>query len=122
VALANLDILAREQLPERVRDDVGPRLQARLADMAAHPAVAETRGAGLIGAIELRRPQQGPHASAPANTLGLIAHELAREEGVIVRGIRDLVALAPPLVITHEEIEHLFAAVTRALDRLWARG
>ncbi len=121
-ALANLDVLERERLPERVRDDVGPRLQARLAELAGHPAVAETRGVGLIGAIELRRPPHGPHAGAPANTLGLVAHELAREEGVIVRGIRDLIALAPPLVITHEEIVRLFAAVRRALDRLWARG
>ena len=119
-AIANLDILARERLPERVRDDVGPRLQAGLAGLAGHPAVAEVRGAGLIGAVEVRRPPHGPHAAAAPNTLGLVVHELARAEGVIVRGIRDLVALAPPLVITHEEIDHLLATVARALDRLWA--
>jgi putrescine aminotransferase len=120
-ALANLDILERERLPERVRDDVGPRFQAALGRLATHPAVIEVRGTGLIGAAELRRPATGPHASAAPNTLGLAAHDLAREEGVIVRGIRDLIALAPPLVITHEEIDRLFAAVVRALDRLWAR-
>jgi len=43
---------------------------------------------------------------------------LAREEGVIVRGIRDLVALSPPLVVTHDELDRIFAALTRALDRL----
>jgi putrescine aminotransferase len=121
-ALANLDILERERLPERVRDDVGPRFQAALGRLASHPAVIEVRGTGLIGAAELRRPARGPHAGAAPNTLGLVAHDLAREEGVIVRGIRDLVALAPPLVITHEELDRLFSAVTRALDRLWAGG
>ena len=80
------------------------------------------RGTGLIGAAELRRPAHGAHAGAAPNTLGSVAHDLAREEGVIVRGIRDLIALAPPLVITHEELDRLFAAVIVALDRLWARG
>ena len=37
----------------------------------------------------------------------------------MVRGIRDLVALAPPLVITRAEIDELFAALRRGLDRLW---
>ena len=80
------------------------------------------RGFGLIGALELRRPPRGPYADAAPNTLGLAAHNLAREEGVIVRGIRDLVALSPPLVVTHAELDRMFAALTRALDRLWSRG
>ncbi len=119
-ALANLDILEGEKLVERTRDDVGPRFEAALARLAAHPAVVETRGVALIGALELRRPPRGRAASAPENTLGLAAHLLAREEGVIVRGIRDAVALAPPLVVTHDELERMFAALTRALDRLWS--
>ena len=40
-ALANLGILTRERLVERVRDDVGPRFQAGLRKLASHPAVAE---------------------------------------------------------------------------------
>ena len=119
-ALANLDILAREKLVERTRDDVGPRFQPALARLTAHPAVVETRGVGLIGALELRRPTQGRFAGAPDHTLGAAAHLLAREEGVIVRGIRDAVALAPPLVVTHAELDRMFAALTRALDRLWS--
>jgi putrescine---pyruvate transaminase len=51
--------------------------------------------------------------------LGVKAAALIREEGVIVRGIRDLVALAPPLVVTHAEVDTIFAAVERGLDRLW---
>ncbi len=117
--LANLEILAREKLVERVRDDVGPRFQALLHGMASHPAVAEARGHALIGALELRRPPKGRFADAPANALGPAVHNLAREEGVIVRGIRDLVALSPPFVVTHDELERLFAGLRRGLDRMW---
>jgi putrescine---pyruvate transaminase len=49
----------------------------------------------------------------------VLAARYAREEGVIVRGIRDLIALSPPLTISHGELDELFAAVGRALDRLW---
>ena len=80
------------------------------------------RGVGLIGALELKRPPRGPHADAAPNALGLAAHNLAREEGVIVRGIRDLVAMSPPLVVTHAELDRMFAGLTRALDRLWSGG
>jgi putrescine---pyruvate transaminase len=118
-ALANLDLIERERLLERVRDDVGPRFQSGLQDFADHPAVADVRGVGLLGALELARPPQGPFAAAAPGTLGLAAHRLARDEGVIVRGIRDLVALSPPFVVTHDELDRMFAALRRALDGLW---
>jgi adenosylmethionine-8-amino-7-oxononanoate aminotransferase len=51
--------------------------------------------------------------------LGLRAADLIREENAIVRGIRDLIALAPPLIITRGEIDELFDSVRRGLDRLW---
>ena len=119
-ALANLDVLAHEKLVERVRDDVGPRFQALLAKLAAHPAVAETRGFSLIGAFEMRKPARGPLANAGPNALGPAMHALCRDEGVIVRGIRDLGAMSPPFVVTHAELDEMFARTTRALDRLWA--
>jgi len=118
-ALANLDVMESERLIPRVRDDVGPRFQAALGALVEHPAVAETRGFGLIGAFELRRPERGPLRDAAPATLGPEFYELARSEAVIARGIRDLVALAPPLVIQHAELDELFARIRRALDRFW---
>jgi len=117
-ALANLDILEREQLLARVRDDIGPYFQARLAELACHPSVGEVRGVGLIGALELV-PRAGRAALTAKSPLGLRAADLTRAEGVIVRGIRDLIVLSPPFVITHAEVDRAFIAVARALDRLW---
>jgi adenosylmethionine-8-amino-7-oxononanoate aminotransferase len=37
---------------------------------------------------------------------------------VIVRSIRDLVAMSPPLVVTYDALDGMFADLTRALDRL----
>ena len=117
-ALANLEIIEKEKLVERVRDDVGPYFQKKLQSLAGHRAVSEARGFGLIGALEVV-PRGGRAELTPTTLLGVKAAALVREEGVIVRGIRDLVALAPPLVATHEEVDRIFAAVEKGLDRLW---
>lgn len=118
-ALANLEILEREGLIERVRDDAGPYFQRRLRQLGSHPAVAEVRGHGLIGALELVPPGGRP-ALKPEMALGARVAAIAREEGVVVRGIRNLIAMSPPFVITHAELDELFAGVSRALDRFHA--
>ena len=102
-----------------MRDDVGPYFQEKLQSFASHPAVGEARGFGLIGALDLV-PRAGRGARSAGAPLGVLAARLAREEGVIVRGIRDLIAVSPPLVISRGEIDELFAAVGRALERLWS--
>ena len=117
-ALANIAVLESEHLIERVRDDVGPYFQRKFADLATHPAVGQVRGEGLIGAIELL-PPGGKSALTPTSMLGVKASNLIREKGVIVRGIRDLIAAAPPLTITHEELDILFAAIRAGLDGMW---
>lgn len=117
-ALANLDILENEQLIPRVKNDIGPYFQQKLAEFNGHPAVGEVRGYQLIGAIELL-PRGGRAALASPPVLGAKAANLARNEGVIVRGIRDLIAVAPPLVITRDEVDTLMSAIGRTLDKLW---
>lgn len=116
--LANLEIIEKEKLVERVRDDVGPYFQQKLQSLASHPAVGEARGFGLIGALEVV-PRGGRAELTPTTLLGVKAAGLVREEGVIVRGIRDLIAMAPPLIVTREEIDRIFGAIEKGLDRLW---
>ncbi len=115
-ALANLDVIEKENLVERVDAVAGPHFQECLAALREHPLVGEVRGLGLIGAIELLNAD----GSKPplTSTLGVTAAAIAREEGVIVRGIRNLLALSPPFTIDREETDVLFDAVGRTLDRL----
>ncbi len=117
-ALANLQVIEHDRLIQAVHDDCGPYFQQRLHALGSHPAVGECRGFGLIGALELL-PKEGKKALTPASALGTRGAALAREEGIIVRGIRDLIAIAPPLIITRPEIDQLFDGIGRALNRLW---
>lgn len=113
--LANVQVIENLGLVDRVRDEVGPYFQQKLGELASHPRVGQVRGDHLIAAAELVEPGG---TRPPGKLLGLRAADLIREEGAIVRGIRDLIALAPPLIITRPQIDELFAAIRRGLDRL----
>jgi putrescine---pyruvate transaminase len=106
VALANLDVIEREGLVQRVAE-LEPALAAALTPLAQHEAVAEIRsGVGLIGAVELKDP-----------TRLQAVIDAAYERGVLVRGIRGVaLQVSPPFVITEEEIATTARVFGDALD------
>lgn len=117
-ALANLEIMERENLIPRTRNITGPYFGKKLRELESHPAVGEVRGVGLIGAIELlSRDGRQPPGAPPK--FGPKAWAMFREEGLLLRVLGDTVALCPPLIINHSEIDYLFSTITRVLDRLW---
>src|SRR5262249_9096005 len=93
VGLANLDIIEREGLRDRVRE-LEPVLSDSLATLESAPLVAETRAVGLLGAVELGEPGLADRLVA----------EL-QDDGVLVRGLvgRSL-QISPPFVISEDEI------------------
>ena len=101
-ALANIEILERESIPTRVRNETGPYFMGQLESLRDHPAVAEVRGVGMMAAIELL-PRGGRDELDPSLMLGLKLSNIARANGVFVRGIYNMVVIAPPLVISKEE-------------------
>lgn len=119
VALENLDILAERDLVGNAAR-LSPRFFEHLDGFAGRDMVAETRGRGLIGGIELsaEAATAAGFASAAAATRRLA--ELAQEEGLIIRAIGETAAFCPPLIITETEIDEMFARFTRAFDRLAA--
>jgi len=78
--------------------------------------VGETRGAGLIGALELVADKSTKRAFKPAQGIGLMGQKWAQANGLIVRAIGDTLALCPPLIITEEEIDLMFDRLERGLN------
>ena len=117
-AIANIALIERDKLIERVRDKIGPYFEQKLGSLRDHPAVGEVRVCKLIGAIELL-PQGGRAELTPALNLGMKMFELVRKEKIIARGIRNLLAVSPAFIITEREVDFLVAGIRKALDRLW---
>jgi putrescine aminotransferase len=116
VALANLQIIQREQLVEHVRDTAGPYLQQRWAELATHPLVGEARGLGLFGALELVKSKQPRTWFDPRGKVGERCRDNAIASGLVMRATRDTMIVAPPLVITKAEIDELVDKARRTLD------
>ena len=117
VALANLAIMEREDLPGRVANDVGPYLATALQRLAGHPLVGEVRSLGLLGAVEIvaEKGTNRRFADKPG-TAGPIIRDACIARGLMVRAIRDTIVMSPPLIISHDEIDQIIIRLADALD------
>ena len=118
VANANLEIMERERVVERVRTDIAPYWAARWRELADHPLVGEARTLGLFGALELV-PRKPSRAFFPERgTVGTRCRDLSVKNGLVMRAVWDTMIAAPPLVITPAEIDELVSKAVQTLDQL----
>ena len=116
VALANIEIIRREGLVEKVRDETGPHLAKALKSLEDHPLVGEVRSTGLIGAIELVKDKaMRTHFEEPGK-VGNMCRDHCIENGLIMRAVRDIMVLSPPLIITTQQIDEMVALARKAID------
>lgn len=98
-AMANLDILEREDLVGRVRF-LEPVLESALRRLAGVPLVGDVRTVGLTGAVQLGDEVQ---AANPGAIDAVVA--AARRHGVLTRAVRGgALQVSPAFVITEAEI------------------
>lgn len=117
IALANLDLLEREQLIAR-SGTIGDWLRTSLAPVAELDRVGEVRVAGATAGIELvtdRRTREPLLA-------GSVATELRLRHRVVTRDYGNNLVLAPPLVISQQQVAQAAAAVHEVIARLAADG
>ena len=98
---------------------VGPRFAAALQAMAQHPLVGETRGTGLLAALELVSDKERRTRFDPALKLPDRLFERAYRNGVIFRAFGDgTIGLAPALCCSEGEVDMIFARIRKTLDEL----
>jgi putrescine aminotransferase len=119
VALENLRILERERLVERVRDDIGPYFLQRLATLASHPMVGQTRGVGLMACVELTSDKATRAGFEPAGSVSTLVRNRCFANGLVTRAVFEGLVFAPPFTITHEEVDTLVATLGRCIDEVW---
>jgi len=125
VALANLDLLvgadaSRERpggllatLPEKIN-----RLQSHLKRMAQLPHVGDIRQQGLIAGIELVQRKEGKIPFPPERRVGSELCRRARDRGVFLRPLGDVIVIFPPLAIENSLLDQLCEVVYNCLREL----
>jgi putrescine aminotransferase len=120
VALANLELIEREGLVQRVHDETGPRLAQAYAELASHPLVAEAETCGLMGAIRLvKRKAQGSTPAVPFpsdQSVGMVCRGHCFGNGLVMRAVGDRMIVAPPLVMTVAQVDEMVGLIRHCLD------
>jgi taurine---2-oxoglutarate transaminase len=119
-AIANIEVYKEEHLVERSAT-LGEYLLCRLCELKErHPSVGDVRGKGLFACLELTadREQRSPLAGY-RNTRRDVATQVCRilfDRGLFLVAKWDFIFVAPPLVITKEEIDEGIGIIDHALD------
>ena len=100
-ALATLEIIERENLPERART-FGEYFMGELRSIKSEK-IREVRGLGLMVGVELKE-KAGPY----------VQHLMEKGVIVLLAGAT-VIRLLPPLVITREEIDRVLVAMKEVL-------
>jgi beta-alanine--pyruvate transaminase len=109
--IAALDILQREQLPQRVAD-LAPYFEEGLHRLQGLPHVVDIRNFGFAGALQLQ-----PYPGEPARRPFEVAMAMWRK-GFYVRYGGDTVQLGLPFVIEKDQIDSLLSGLYDTLVEL----
>jgi beta-alanine--pyruvate transaminase len=110
-ALATLDIYAADDLFARAAG-LAPTWEDAVHSLMGEPHVIDVRNLGLVGAVELE-PRQGA-----AGACGYDAFLACFEAGLFLRQTGDILALAPPLIISKQEIDQIISILGTVLRNL----
>ncbi len=116
VALATLKVFDEEQVLSRLAPKI-ERLREHLSRIARHPHVGDVRQCGFIAGIELVQDRK---TNTPYRWEEKRGHEvcrIARERGVLLRPLGNVVVVFPPLSISETELDQLCTAVEAGIDR-----
>jgi putrescine aminotransferase len=116
VATANIRLLQREKLVERVKNDIGPYVQAGWARLAEHPLVGEARMVGLMGAFELVADKDSLQRFEQKVGAGTVCRDFLVNGGVVMRAVGDTIIAAPPFVLTQGEADEMLEKAWKALN------
>lgn len=112
VALANLRLFDEERTLEALPPKV-EHLSRRLAEFAGLRYVGDVRQRGLIAGIELvaDKPSKTPYDAA--EQVGPRVCRMARDSGLLVRPLGDVLVIMPPLVITVDQLDRMMDVLLR---------
>jgi len=112
VALASLKRLEgmRGELSEKIQ-----RIREGLAPLEDEPHVAEVRQTGFMCGIELMQNPASEQPFPEEARAGWTACERARERGMLLRPLGDVVIFMPPLASTHEELTEMLGILRGAV-------
>ena len=121
VALSTIELMERENLVGRVRDDTGPYLAERFAELNAHPLVGVAETCGFVAGLVLVKDKSTVATFDPDMGVGMMCRAHCFKNGLIMRAVGDRMIIAPPLIMTRAQIDEMMALIHTCLDATLAQ-
>ncbi|WP_262695592.1 aminotransferase [Kordiimonas aquimaris] len=116
IALRNIQLIESMELVGARGEKTSAYFQKSLAELGEHPLVGQTRGVGMLGALELVKNKSSQRRYEPEGRAGGLCRDFCFSTGVIMRAVDDTMFLSPALVITESEIDEMFSLIRKSLD------
>ncbi|QJW47749.1 adenosylmethionine--8-amino-7-oxononanoate transaminase [bacterium BFN5] len=120
-ALASLKIFADDQVIESLEPKIAA-IRTKLAQIGEQEHVGDARQCGMIAGIELMQDKATKQPYPWDQTTGAKVCMKAREYGVFIRPVGDVVVFMPPLCSTIDEINYMLDVVYRSIDEVTIQG
>jgi adenosylmethionine-8-amino-7-oxononanoate aminotransferase len=114
-ALASLELFETARVLENVRE-TSAILARRLTELVDHPHVGQIRQKGIMVGIELVREKERKTPYAAAERIGHRVVLAAREHGVVIRPLGDVIVLMPAPAMPPVLVEELCSATFVAIN------
>ncbi len=116
VAIANVRALRDEGIVERIANDTAPYLAQRFAELNAHPLVDDAQALGMVAGLVLYKNKAAKTHFDAELGVGYRCRDNCFKNGVVMRAVEERMIIAPPLVITHAEIDQMIERIKKSLD------
>jgi putrescine---pyruvate transaminase len=120
VALANIDMIEKEDLVDKVLNETGPYLAKKYAELSKHPLVGGAESIGLMAGFVLMKDKANHVAFDEEAGVGMICRGHCFANGLIMRAVGDRMIIAPPLTITKAQIDEMMVLIYTCLDKTLA--
>jgi len=118
-ALASLRVFAEEKtLDATVFGPKAQRYSEGMKRLEEFAHVGSVRYRGLMGGVELVKDKNTKQVYPFEERIGYRVIMEARKEGVMLRPLGDVIVLMPPLAVSLEEMDLLFAATEKAIKKV----
>jgi len=114
-ALACLDVFEKEDTLKTLEPKI-KMLEAWLSQISGLPFVGNVRNKGLMAGVELVRDKASKQPFAWEEKIGWKVALHARDNGVFIRPLGNVIVIMPPLCITEKELAEMLEVIREGIE------
>ena len=116
IALKAIDVIINEGLLENVKN-VSPYFHERLQEFNQYEHIGETRGVGLMAALEMVKDKKTKEPFEGHLNMGDKVANMSIDNGLICRPLGPAIVLCPQFIITKNQIDEMFDNLHNTLKK-----